>query len=176
MLAEESFSMPFLLYLTCSLILQAYTTKLTAGGWNYLTYFGRDTMISLRILLPLMTSAAAEDAFGAILERTNSTGALCHEVSPLRIRSLVNQLTTLQIQETIGDYASFVNIQDGEPQLGGTTWLSYVMVDEDLLNLLALSHYLLETPQGAGRGPEFLAQTSTLSNTNGSTYLELLLL
>jgi hypothetical protein len=46
-------------------------------------------MIALRLLMPILTPDAIEAALGAVIERANSTGALCHE-------------------ETIGDYASFV--------------------------------------------------------------------
>lgn len=85
-----------------------YADKFTAGGWRFLTcgfsrifvsqklthscrYFGRDSLLTLRFLMPIMTSEAIEAALAAVLERTNSTGALCHE-------------------ETIGDYASYVNV------------------------------------------------------------------
>ena len=36
-------------------------------------------MIALRMLMPLLTPNAIEDALGAVIERANSTGALCHE-------------------------------------------------------------------------------------------------
>ena len=42
-------------------------------------YFGRDSMIALRLLMPTLTSDAIESALGAVIERANSTGALCHE-------------------------------------------------------------------------------------------------
>ena len=42
-------------------------------------YFGRDSMIALRFLMPLLTPNATEAALGAVIERANSTGALCHE-------------------------------------------------------------------------------------------------
>ena len=53
-------------------------------------------MIALRLLMPTLTSEAIESALGAVIERANSTGALCHE-------------------ETIGDYASFVSTDNFEP-------------------------------------------------------------
>lgn len=52
-------------------------------------------MIALRLLMPTLSSEAIESALGAVIERTNSTGALCHE-------------------ETIGDYASFVSTRDAK--------------------------------------------------------------
>ncbi|KAI0784480.1 hypothetical protein C8Q75DRAFT_794968 [Abortiporus biennis] len=80
--------------------------KFTAGGWRFLTYFGRDSMIALRLLMPIMTSDAIEAALGAVIERTNSTGALCHE-------------------ETIGDYASFINIENNRSDLENQPFYDY---------------------------------------------------
>jgi hypothetical protein len=131
-----------------------YAQKFTAGGWRFLTFFGRDSLISLRLLMPLLTSNAIEAALGATIERTNITGALTHE-------------------ETIGDYASFVNIGNNMSYLGRQTYLDYKMIDTDLLSLPALSHYLLETPQGRNRSRAFLHQNASLAN--GTQYYSLLI-
>jgi len=77
-----------------------FQDKFTAGGWRFLTvcllssffnilssvahlfsaqYFGRDSLIALRMLMPLLTPNAIEAALGAVIERANITGALCHE-------------------------------------------------------------------------------------------------
>ncbi|EKM58475.1 uncharacterized protein PHACADRAFT_193593 [Phanerochaete carnosa HHB-10118-sp] len=129
-----------------------YTDKFTAGGWRFLTYFGRDSMIALRLLMPTLTSEAIESVLGAVIERANSTGALCHE-------------------ETIGDYASFINIQDNQSHLGNQPFYDYKMIDTDLLLLPAMAHYFLELPQGQGRAKQFLARNATLQN---GTYAEIL--
>ncbi|KAJ3552842.1 hypothetical protein NM688_g3936 [Phlebia brevispora] len=129
-----------------------YADKFTAGGWRFLTYFGRDSMIALRLLMPLLTSEAIESALGAVIERANVTGALCHE-------------------ETIGDYASFINIQNNQSQLGGQPFYDYKMIDTDLYLLPALSHYFLELPQGEGRAAEFLERNATLQN---GTYADII--
>ncbi|RPD61023.1 hypothetical protein L226DRAFT_612754 [Lentinus tigrinus ALCF2SS1-7] len=129
-----------------------YTDKFTAGGWRFLTYFGRDSLIALRLLMPTLTSEAIESALGAVIERANSTGALCHE-------------------ETIGDYASFVNMGNGHPELGNEPYYDYKMIDTDLLLLPAMSHYFLDLPQGQGRAEQFFAQNATLQN---GTYAEIL--
>lgn len=36
-------------------------------------------MIALRMLMPILTPDAIETVLGAVIERANSTGALCHE-------------------------------------------------------------------------------------------------
>lgn len=67
----------------------SYTSESFAGGWRFLTYFGRDTLLALRLLLPVASRTSAEAILGAVLQRINETGTVCHE-------------------ETVGDYASFV--------------------------------------------------------------------
>jgi hypothetical protein len=67
----------------------SYTSESFAGGWRFLTYFGRDTLLALRLLLPVASQTSAEAILGAVLQRINETGTVCHE-------------------ETVGDYASFV--------------------------------------------------------------------
>ncbi|KAF8190877.1 hypothetical protein BJ912DRAFT_315929 [Pholiota molesta] len=129
----------------------AFEEKFTAGGWRFLTYFGRDTMIALRMLMPILTPDAIETVLGAVIERANSTGALCHE-------------------ETIGDYASFINIGNGMPDLGNTPFYDYKMIDTDLLLLPAMAHYFLDLPQGQNRSSQFLAKQTTLQN---GSYLDI---
>lgn len=81
---------------TTSLSFLSYTNKLLAGAWRFLTYFGRDSMISLLLLQPVLSEGeggAIEAVIAAVLERVNRTdGSVCHE-------------------ETIGDYATYLNEQ-----------------------------------------------------------------
>ncbi|KAF9523824.1 hypothetical protein CPB83DRAFT_774834 [Crepidotus variabilis] len=130
----------------------SFEDKFVAGGWRFLTYFGRDSLIALRMLMPLMTSEAIESALAAVVERANSTGALCHE-------------------ETVGYYASFINIQNSRPELGNTPFYDYKMIDTDLLLLPALEHYLLDLPQGKNQSSGFLRKQASLQN---GTYSEII--
>lgn len=57
----------------------AYSEKFLAGGWRFLTYFGRDTLLTLQLLLPVFSQTSAEAILGAVLERVNTTGEVCHE-------------------------------------------------------------------------------------------------
>lgn len=61
----------------------SYNTKLLAGAWRFLTYFGRDSMIAALLLQPVLSQGkggAIEAVIGAVLERVNSTdGSVCHE-------------------------------------------------------------------------------------------------
>lgn len=48
----------------------------------------------------------------------------------LGITALVHKRLRLQVchEETLGDYASLTNIQEGTPELGGQLWCDYKMV------------------------------------------------
>ena len=65
---------------TKSLTFLSYSDKLLAGTWRFLTYFGRDSMISALLLQPVISDVAIEAVIGAVLERINSTdGSVAHE-------------------------------------------------------------------------------------------------
>lgn len=57
--------------------------KILAGAWRFLTYFGRDSMISLLLLNPILSEGqhgAIEAGLSAVLERIDhETGKVCHE-------------------------------------------------------------------------------------------------
>jgi hypothetical protein len=68
---------------TTALSFLSYTTKLTAGAWRFLTYFGRDSMIAALLLEPVLSEGkggAIEAVIAGVLERINRTdGSVCHE-------------------------------------------------------------------------------------------------
>lgn len=67
---------------TTTLSFLSYSEKLLAGAWRFLTYFGRDSMISGLLMEPVLSSTAMEAVIGAVLERINRTdGSVCHEES-----------------------------------------------------------------------------------------------
>jgi len=101
----------------------SYSDKILAGAWRFLTYFGRDDMISTLLLQPILKETAVEAVIGSVLERINRTdGSACHE-------------------ETIGDYATFLNLQEGN---GSTEYrCDYSMVDTDyFVPILVHSHFM----------------------------------
>jgi hypothetical protein len=68
---------------TTALSFLSYSEKLLAGAWRFLTYFGRDLMISALLMDPVMSygnASAMEAVLGSVCERINSTdGSACHE-------------------------------------------------------------------------------------------------
>lgn len=143
-----------------SLSFLSYTDKLLAGGWRFLTYFGRDTMISLLLAEPILgtgESSATEAVIGAVLERLNKTdGSAAHE-------------------ETIGDYSTYLNLQNNitstAPQY------DYKMIDTDYYLPIVLADYLIKHPNGQSRADAFLSKTATVNPANaGLTYRQLALI
>ena len=139
---------------TTSLSFLSYEDKLLAGTWRFLTYFGRDSMISMLLMQPVLSegeNSAIEAVISAVLERINRTdGTVCHE-------------------EVIGDYATYLNLKENitstEPRC------DYKMVDTDYLLPIALQNYFVDTEVGQRRSETFFNTTATfLVDNEGFTY------
>ncbi|KAK6369708.1 hypothetical protein LTS17_009158 [Exophiala oligosperma] len=114
---------------TTSLSFLSYSEKLLAGAWRFLTYFGRDSMISALLLEPVLSQgngSATEAVIGAVLERINRTdGSVCHE-------------------ETIGDYATYLNLQDNITSTA--PGFTYPMIDTDYYLPVLMAQYFNHSP------------------------------
>ncbi|KAL6242100.1 hypothetical protein RBB50_011012 [Rhinocladiella similis] len=114
---------------TTSLSFLSYSEKLLAGAWRFLTYFGRDSMISALLLEPVLSQgngSATEAVIGAVLERINRTdGSVCHE-------------------ETIGDYATYLNLQDNITSTA--PGFTYPMIDTDYYLPVLMAQYFNNSP------------------------------
>lgn len=134
---------------TSSLSFLSYTDKLIAGAWRFLTYFGRDSMISLLLMEPTLSAEATEAVISAVLERLNFTdGSVCHE-------------------ETIGDYATYLNLQENVSSTApGCT---YLMIDTDYFLPVVIDDYFLKNEAGRERRNDFFAQEATTDFGNRGT-------
>lgn len=145
---------------TTSLSFLSYTEKLLAGAWRFLTYFGRDSMISLLLLQPVLSEGeggAIEAVIGAVLERINKTdGSVCHE-------------------ETIGDYATYLNMLDNITSTAPS--YSYIMIDSDYYLSVVMENYFVKTSEGQARKADFFATHATVNPANaGLSYADLALI
>lgn len=133
----------------------SYQEKLMAGSWRFLTYFGRDTMLSLRMLMPVLQPSVVEAGLGAVIDRIDPNGNVAHE-------------------EALGDYAWFVRINNKEPappapQTMFSPWLDYKMIDPDFELPAVLGVYAATDP-GKSRMQAFLARKTP----SGATYQDVL--
>ncbi|CRG85832.1 Leucine--tRNA ligase [Talaromyces islandicus] len=143
---------------TAALSFLSYSNKLVAGAWRFLTYFGRDSMISALLLEPVLSkgeNSATEAVIAAVLERLNrEDGSVCHE-------------------ETIGDYATWLNEQNGvfstDPQY------DYKMIDSEYYLPILMNQYFVQNSVGQSRADSFSSITAgTINPANkGLTYGQL---
>jgi hypothetical protein len=141
--------------LITSLSFLSYNNKLLAGTWRFLTYFGRDSMVSMLLMQSILSKEAIEAVIGAVIERINRTdGTVCHE-------------------EVLGDYASYLNLKEGVNS--SKPRCDYKMIDTDFMLPIAMQHYFVDTQPGqqsADRG--FFARTATfLAENDGQSYASL---
>jgi len=114
----------------------SYKEKFLAGSWRFDTYFGRDTLMSVRLLMPVLAPNAIEAGLRAVLARLSADGEVAHE-------------------EGIGEFAVLSHKkQDGV--LSDTPIFDYAMIDGNYLLAPILAAYLLENPDGRKRAAGYL--------------------
>ncbi|HEX9706924.1 MAG TPA: hypothetical protein VGA24_04710 [Steroidobacteraceae bacterium] len=125
-----------------------YEEKLLAGSWRFGTYFGRDTLMSLRLLASVLQPRLMETGLGAVLKRLNAEGEVAHE-------------------EDVGEYAVLRRKRAGLP-MSDAPLFDYKMIDDDFMLAVVAAHYLLDTADGRARAAAFLARTAGAGEANGS--------
>jgi hypothetical protein len=116
----------------------SYREKLLAGSWQYATYFGRDTLMSLALLGPVAEPGLVEAGIGSVLERLNAAGEVAHE-------------------EAIGEFAL---LDRGPP-------LDYKMIDDDFMLAAVAARLLLQPGADRARAARFLARESGMERSAG---------
>ncbi|MGZ5200987.1 MAG: hypothetical protein ACXWC4_14550 [Telluria sp.] len=138
----------------------ASAENFSAGSWRFLTYFGRDTLLSTGMLMPVLQPAVTEGALGSVLERLSPGGIVAHE-------------------DAIGEFAVLENMRSSHPPADVQAPIrDYKMIDGDFILAPVLASYLLDTPQGVARAKAFLARKTTSGHGYGEqlrTNLELVL-
>ncbi|KQM30051.1 hypothetical protein [Sphingomonas sp. Leaf10] len=101
----------------------SYREKFLAGSWRFQTYFGRDTLMSVRLLMPVLQPQAIEAGLGSVLARLDAKGDVAHE-------------------EGIGEFAVVERRKLRQP--GDAAMLDYAMVDDDYMLAPVAAAYLLD--------------------------------
>ena len=123
----------------------AYEEKLLAGSWRFLTYFGRDTLLSVAMLMPVVRPEVTEAGLRSVLTRLDPHGHVAHE-------------------EDIGDWAALRRVAEGADPAAlsaaelGAPIHDYKMIDDDFLLAPVAAAYLLDDPDGADRALAFLGE------------------
>ncbi|HEX7714461.1 MAG TPA: hypothetical protein VF531_10615, partial [Bacillota bacterium] len=119
----------------------SYDEKLAAGSWRFLTYFGRDTELSLVMLMPALKSRGIEAGLSSLIERLNDYGEVAHE-------------------EEIGEFAVIRHAGDRTCDKQDTPIYDYKMIDDDLLLAPLLARFFIDCPQAGKSVGRFLDKTT----------------
>jgi hypothetical protein len=121
---------------TNALTFLSYQEKFLAGSWRFNTYFGRDTLLSVRLLMPVLAPDAIEAGLRAVLARLAADGEVAHE-------------------EAIGEFAVLAHKkQDGT--LSDAPVFDYGMIDGNYLLAPVAAAYLLDDAEGKRRAAAYL--------------------
>jgi hypothetical protein len=115
----------------------AYREKLLAGSWRFDTYFGRDTLMSVRLLLPALSATAIEAGLASVLARLSPQGEVAHE-------------------EDIGEQAVLDHLKENGTRSAAPVY-DYKMIDGNYLLAPVAAEYLLHDERGRSRAAAFLA-------------------
>lgn len=129
----------------------SYQEKFLAGSWRFDTYFGRDTLMSLRLLMPALRPEAIEDGLASVLERLNPQGEVAHE-------------------EDIGEFALMRHRKENKPgsPADDAPIYDYNMIDDDRMLAPVAAAYLLDDPRSRSRAAAFLARKTSSGETLGA--------
>jgi hypothetical protein len=118
----------------------SYRQKFMAGSWRFNTYFGRDTLMSVRLLMPALKPDAVETGFRSVLERLSHDGNVAHE-------------------EDIGEFAVLDHMRAGEGRSDAPTF-NYNMIDSPFLLAPVARAWLIDDKRGRARAVAFLGQSN----------------
>jgi hypothetical protein len=115
----------------------SYQEKFTAGSWRFNTYFGRDTLMSVRLLMPVLTPQAVQAGLGAVLTRLSPQGEVAHE-------------------EDIGEFAILDHLKESGVKSDAPTF-NFNMIDGSFMLAPVAAEWLLNDSRGHAHARQFLA-------------------
>lgn len=127
----------------------SYEEKMMAGSWRFQTYFGRDTLLSLAMLMPNLTNQAIEAGLSSVIERLSPLGEVAHE-------------------EDVGDFAILRHLQEHQRSDVSAIYDYKMMDDNYMLSIIAAQYLLAEGNKD--KAVAFLKR----KDSNGKSFGELL--
>ncbi|MGN6268482.1 MAG: hypothetical protein ACTHM0_01145 [Sphingomonas sp.] len=116
----------------------SYREKYLAGSWRFDTYFGRDTLMSVRLLMPALQPAAVETGLRSVIERLSPKGEVAHE-------------------EDIGEFA-ILDHRKADGSSSDAPVYDYKMIDGDFMLAPVARAWFIDDPRGPPRAAAFLAE------------------
>ena len=123
----------------------SYKEKFLAGSWRFNTYFGRDTLMSVRLLMPALMPEAVNAGLGAVLTRLSAQGEVAHE-------------------EDIGEFAILDHLRAGGGKSDAPTF-NYIMIDATFMLGPVIGQWLLDDERGRAQAALFLKTADARRDT-----------
>ncbi len=117
----------------------SYREKFLAGSWRFNTYFGRDTLMSINLLSPVLSNDAMEAGLGAVLSRVSDSGEVAHE-------------------EDIGEFAVLDHLKADHSSSDAPTY-NYIMIDSTYMLPPVATHWMLGKSVTHAEAAQFLAHS-----------------
>lgn len=127
----------------------SYREKFLAGSWRFDTYFGRDTLMSVRLLMPVLQPSAVEGGLTSVVARLSQDGEVAHE-------------------EAIGEFAVLAHMK-ADGVMSDAPLYDYGMIDSSYMLAPVAEAWLLDDPRGRRRAAAFLAGPSGRADVPGET-------
>jgi hypothetical protein len=116
----------------------SYQEKFTAGSWRFNTYFGRDTLMSVRLLMTVLTPDAVQAGLGSVLTRLSPQGEVAHE-------------------EDIGEFAILDHLRGNGVESDAPVF-DYKMIDGSFMLAPVAAEWLLNDARARPQAAAFLAR------------------
>jgi len=144
----------------------SYHEKFLAGSWRFLTYFGRDTMMSLMMLRDSVRPNVYESAMQSVLDRISNDGVVAHEedIGSQAIARHVSKYNEL------GRHGKNNEAAKVKKHLSDPVY-DYKMVDDDFMFSHMMGNYIKDKSISTPRKTAFLEKT----NESGEKNIEILL-
>jgi hypothetical protein len=114
----------------------SYREALVAGSWRFLGYFGRDTLLSVMMLMPAARPELIEAGLGSVIDRLSADGAVAH-------------------YEETGEFVTLRHLAQNDGADLREPYYEYKMVDDDFMLAPVVAAYFA-TPAGDKRAKAFL--------------------
>lgn len=130
----------------------SYKEKMLAGSWRFSTYFGRDTLMSVRLLMPVLKSAVIEASLGSVIERLADNGEVAHE-------------------EDLAEFAILRHMSEVGNKTASPIF-DYKMIDDNFMLAPIVAEYLLENEAGKNNATAFLQRKTLDGKRYGDRLIE----
>ncbi|MBF0545755.1 MAG: hypothetical protein HQM08_15030 [Candidatus Riflebacteria bacterium] len=157
----------------------SYQDKMLAGSWRFLTYFGRDTLLTTLLMKDCFKPQIIQNAIRAVLDRISDTGDVAHE-EDIGCQAIYRNIDSwLEIDGKIETEAAFARkpqrissaLKKFSPPSACLSELDkpvydYKMVDDDFLLPIAVREYLDEKGFRKSEKQKFLFSKNLRGESN----------